>query len=62
MVNFHGCEDGKTWERGDIKIFLAHLIAMGLFRKGCLEKYWDHGEMVKTQKAVTTAKLKRKGD
>ena len=32
---------------GDIKIFLAHLIAMGLVRKGCLEKYWDHGETVK---------------
>ena len=46
---------------GDIKIFLAHLIAMGLFRKGCLEKYWDNGETVKTQKAVTTAKLTRKG-
>ena len=29
---------------GDIKIFLAHLIAMGLVRKGCLEKYWDHEE------------------
>ena len=33
---------------GDVKIFLAHLIAMGLVRKGCLEKYWDHGETVKT--------------
>ena len=32
----------------DIKIFLAHLIAMGLVRKGCLEKYWDHRETVKT--------------
>ena len=32
---------------GDIKIFLAHLIAMGLVRKGCMEKYWDHGETVK---------------
>ena len=21
---------------------------MGLVRKGCLEKYWDHGETVKT--------------
>ena len=29
---------------GDIKIFLAHLIAMGLVCKGCLEKYWNHGE------------------
>ena len=33
---------------GDVKIFLAHLIAMGLVCKGCLEKYWDHGETVKT--------------
>ena len=33
---------------GDIKIFLAHMIAMDLVRKGCLEKYWDHGEIVKT--------------
>ena len=33
---------------GDIKIFLAHMIAMGLVRKACLEKYWDHGEIVKT--------------
>ena len=33
---------------GDVKIFLSHLIAMGLVRKGCLEKYWDHGETVKT--------------
>ena len=33
---------------GDIKIFLAHLITMGLMCKGCLEKYWDHGETVKT--------------
>ena len=33
---------------GDIKIFLADLIAMGLVRKGAIEKYWDHGEIVKT--------------
>ena len=33
---------------GDIKIFLTHLIAMGLVCKGCLEKYWNHGETVKT--------------
>ena len=32
---------------GDVKIFLTHLIAMGLMRKGNLEKYWDHGETVK---------------
>ena len=33
---------------GDIKIFLAHLIAMGLVRKGVIERYWDHGQTVKT--------------
>ena len=32
---------------GDIKIFLTHLIAMRLVCKGCLEKYWNHGETVK---------------
>ena len=31
-----------------MKIFLAHLITMGLVCKGNLEKYWDHGETVKT--------------
>ena len=33
---------------GDIKIFLANLIAMGLVWKGSMPKYWDHGETVKT--------------
>ena len=33
---------------GDIKNFLAHLIAMGLVCKGSILKYWDHGETVKT--------------
>ena len=33
---------------GDIKIFLAHLIAMGLVQKGAIERNWDHGETVKT--------------
>ena len=33
---------------GNIKIFLANLIAMGLVRKGSMPKYWDHGETVKT--------------
>ena len=33
---------------GDMKIFLAHLIAMGLVCKGSIPKYWDHGETVKT--------------
>ena len=32
----------------DIKIFLVHLIAMGLVHKGSMPKYWDHGETVKT--------------
>ena len=47
VVNFHGYEDGGDLGEGDVKIFLAHLIAMGLVHKGCLEKYWDHGETVK---------------
>ena len=34
--------------KGDIKIFLAHLIAMGLVHKGSILKYWDHQETVKT--------------
>ena len=33
---------------GDIKIFLAHLIAMGLVCKGSMLRYWDHGKTVKT--------------
>ena len=33
---------------GGIKIFLAHMIAMDLVQKVCLEKYWDHGGIVKT--------------
>ena len=33
---------------GDIKIFLAHHIAMGLVHKGSTPKYWDHEETVKT--------------
>ena len=38
----------KDVGEGDIKIFLANLIAMGLVRKGSMPKYWDHGETVKT--------------
>ena len=33
---------------GDVKIFLAHLMAMGFVAKGNLEKYWDHRETAKT--------------
>ena len=33
--------------KGDINIFLAHLIAMGLVHKGSIPKYWNHGETVK---------------
>ena len=33
---------------GDIKIFLANLIARGLATKVLVTKYWDHGETVKT--------------
>ena len=29
---------------GDMKIFLAHLIAMGLVCKGSIPKYCDHGD------------------
>ena len=41
----HGWHDVAE---GDIKIFLAHIIAMGLVHKGSMPKYWDHGETVKT--------------
>ena len=41
----HGWHDVAE---GDIKIFLAHLIAIGLVHKGSMLKYWDHGETVKT--------------
>ena len=40
----HGWRDVAE---GDIKIFLAHLMAIGLVRKGSILKYWDHGETVK---------------
>ena len=41
----------KSWKdvgTGDIKIFFAHLIAMGLVRQSSIERYWDHSEIVKT--------------
>ena len=41
----------KTWKdvsKGDIRIFLAQLIAMGLVRKTSIESYWNHGEIVRT--------------
>ena len=41
----HGWHDVAE---GDIKIFLVHLIAIGLVHKGSMPKYWDHGETVKT--------------
>ena len=34
--------------KGDIKIFLAQLIAMGLVRKTLMQPYWNHGEIVRT--------------
>ena len=40
--------DWRDVAEGDVKISLAHLIAMGLVRKGSMWKYWDHGETVKT--------------
>ena len=39
----HGWHDAAE---GDIKIFLAHLIAMGLVHKGSMLKYLDLGETV----------------
>ena len=33
---------------GDINIFLAHLIAMGLVHKRSIPKCWDQRETVKT--------------
>lgn len=41
----------RSWKdvgEGDIQIFLAHLIAMGLVRQSSIERYWEHGEIVKT--------------
>ena len=44
-----GCMRGwRDIGKGDIKIFLAYMITMGLVWKSCLKKYWDHGEIVKT--------------
>ena len=40
--------DWRDVAEGDVKISLAHLIAMGLVCKGSMPKYWDHGETVKT--------------
>ena len=47
-ANFSRIRGWRDVGEGDIKIFLAHLIAMGLVHKGCLEKYCNHGETVKT--------------
>lgn len=33
---------------GDIKIFLAHLISMGLVKKSTIPKYWEHSGVVQT--------------
>ena len=46
----------RSWRdvgEGDIKIFLANLIAMGLVRKGSMLNYWDHEETVKTSSFET---------
>ena len=45
FLRFYGWRDVRE---EDMKIFLAHLITLGLVQKGNLEKYWDHGEAVKT--------------
>ena len=49
VLQAHSCL--KTWKdvsKGDIKIFLAQLIVMGLVRKTSIESYWNHGEIVRT--------------
>ena len=33
---------------GDVKFFLAHLVAMGLVKQSTIERYWEHGEIVRT--------------
>ena len=48
ISQFSRLNNKRDVREGDIKIFLAHLIAMGLVRKGAIERYWDHGETVKT--------------
>ena len=48
VSRFSRLNNWRNVGEGDIKIFLAHLIVMGLVRKGAIEKYWDHGETVKT--------------
>ena len=48
IPQFSRLNNWRDFGEGDMKIFLAHLIAMGLVRKGAIERYWDHGETVKT--------------
>ena len=43
LSQFSRLNNWRDVGEGDIKIFLAHLIAMGLVRKGAIERYWDHG-------------------
>lgn len=38
----------KDVSEGDIKIFLAHLIAMGLVRQSSIARYWEHADIVNT--------------
>lgn len=38
----------KDISAGDMKIFLAHLIAMGLVKKSTIEKFWEHSGIVRT--------------
>ena len=33
---------------GDVKFFLAHLVAMGLVRQCSIARYWEQGEIVRT--------------
>ena len=48
MGEFSRLHGWRDVGEGDVKIFLAHLITMGLVWKGNLKKYWDHRETVKT--------------
>ena len=42
----HESENGRGIGDGDVKFFLAHLVAMGLVKQSSIERYWEHGEIV----------------
>lgn len=33
---------------GDVKIWLAHLVAMGILKKSTIERFWEHSGLVRT--------------